>query len=317
MTCYFFGDSLRATMGDSFKKIIAVILAIAFLVLAGQSVLAKPEKPVAIKISPLFLKYSLKRGEQAIGRVSVTNPNRFKINVQSEVEDFIQGDEIGTPQFLPQGAGITSLASGIKFSLDQFILAPLETKDISFTINIPKDAEPGGHYAALFFKMLPQKRNGRTQLSVGGRAGTLVLVSVPGKVSQAGAIVEFSGPKLVNKGPVKFLVRFKNTGTVHYQPKGLIKISSTFNRKPASIKLDEHFVLPKSIRRYEPKWNTGYGFGIYRATLEIKDGRGRKLTKSLRFVIFPSKEALVVLGISLLIYASTSFFKSRYKITKK
>ena len=302
---------------QKFKSIPILLATILFVLSSPGFQTVSAQAPVSIKISPLTFKYSLDKGEKKSDLISITNRSKFEVQIQSQVEDFVMGDEEGTPQFLPQGSGTTSLATWVKVSLSKFTLAPLETKAVSFQISVPKDAEPGGHYAAIFFKTLPKKAVKETTLGVAGRVGTLVLVEVTGEVKKTGEIVEFKAPKIVNRGPVNFKVRFKNTGTVHFQPKGAIKISSWFNKNLAEIPLQEHEVLPNSIRLLWGKWDCRYLFGLYKANLEMKDGEGKVLTASVRFFAFPWKIVLIVLAGIFILFVILRLLKKKFKIVRK
>jgi len=297
------------------KSFVATLIVLVVLLTIVPAALAAS---VGVKISPLILKYSVEKGHKTSGVVTVINPNSFNIKVKSEVEDFVMGNEQGAPQFFPQGSGVTTLASWIKVSIKELNLKPNEKKEVPFSINVPKDGEPGGHYAAVFFKTKSIKTAaGQTQVTVSGRAGTLVLVSVPGDITQSGQIAEFVSPGFLNKGPVDFKVRFKNTGNVHYQPSGDIKISSLLKSNILTLPVGKHYVLPKSIRELKAKWKTGYQFGIYTAKLNITDGDNKVLTKSVRFVIFPWKESLIVLTIIIIVIALFTVFRKKFQIVKK
>ena len=297
------------------KKIITIII-LPVMVIFGSS-LALAQDEIAIKISPITFKYKIDKDQTQKGVISVINPNDFSIEVESEVEDFLMENEEGVPKFLPQGAGKTTLASWVSVSLDKFSLAAQETKEVSFTISVPSDAEPGGHYAAIFFKTIPGTEDSKTQLGVSTRVGALTLVSVPGNVSQGGEIVEFATPRFVGKGPIDVLARFKNTGTVHYQLGGTVKICNWFGKEVAKIDLPEHIVLPDSIRRFEAKWETNYLFGKYTAKLEMTDGAGKAHSIDKSFFAFPWKEGLIVLGAVLLLLAILMCAKKKFKIVKK
>ena len=303
--------------GKVSRSKLLILLATICIFLISPQITSAVEEPISLKISPLTFKFSIDKGESKTENVSLINPNDFEIKIQSEKEDFVMEDEEGTPKFLPQGADGTSLADWISVSLDKFTLAPQETKDISFEIKVPEDGEPGGHYAAIFFKTVPEEVKGQTQMRVSGRVGALVLVSVPGEVSQIGEIVEFNVPKFIDKGPINFLARFKNTGTVHYQLTGKVKIYNWFGKEVGQIDLPEHIVLPDSIRRFAGEWGVKYLFGKYRADLEMKDGEGNLQTTSLTFFAFPWKEGLIVLGSILILLAAVIITKKKFKIVKK
>jgi len=302
-------------MISSYLKKLFLVGVLVMIFFGPTKIFARDE--MAIKISPIIFRCTLEKGQKKTDSISVSNPNNFSIQVMSEVEDFIMENEEGVPKFLPRSASTGGLSSWISVSLEEFALAANETKDVTFTISVPKTGEPGGHYAAIFFKTRPPQDRSGTSLGISSRVGSLILLSVPGEISSGGKIVEFSGPKFVSRGPVNFLARFQNTGTVHYQLGGQISIYNWLGGEVGKIDLPEHIVLPDSIRRFETKWEKKYLFGQYTAKLTMKDGEGKTQTEELKFFAFPWQEGLVVLGIIFLILAISIIFKKKFKIVRK
>lgn len=292
-------------------KILKLFLLTIIILLFGQSGISQAAEPIMIKISPVIIPLELVPGKTSEETITVTNPNNYQIKLVSEVEDFLVSDERGTPQFLPEGSGKTTLASWIKV-IENFTLEPNEVKEIPFQIIVPENAEPGGHYASVLFKTQTPSQEGK--LSVSGRLGVLVLASVPGDISKKGEIVDFSAPKMFDKGPIDFSVRFKNTGTVHYQAKGKIQIYNWFGQKTGEVELSKHYILPDSIYNFEEKWPRNYLFGQYKAVLEVEDGTGVIHTSALSFFVLPWQESLMVGGLTLLLVLAV---KAKKKIKNK
>lgn len=292
-------------------KILKIFLLAIIILLFGQLGISQAAESMAIKVSPLIIPLELVPGKISEATITITNPNSYQIKILSEVEDFLVSDERGTPQFLPEGSGQTTLASWIKV-IDSFTLEPNEAKEIPFQIIVPKDAEPGGHYGSILFKTQTPSQEGK--LSVSGRLGVLILASVPGDISKKGEIVDFNSLKMVDKGSIDFSVRFKNTGTVHYQPKGKIQIYNWFGRKAGEIELSRHYLLPGSVYNFEEKWPRNYLFGQYKAVLEVEDGAGVIHTSTLSFFVLPWEELLIVTGLVLLLFLAV---KTKKKIKNK
>lgn len=293
------------------KKIIILVLGLIFCFF-GSIDFAHAADPISLKISPLTYKLTIKKGENDTQIVSIINPNQLAIKVIAETSDFVQGDEEGSPKFVDKGAGKTALASWIDIDRKEIPLEPNEKKDISFTVNVPNDAENGGHYAAIFFKTVPKEDEGG-QITISNRVGSLVLVTVPGDIKSTGEIVEFRTPKYSEKGPIDFVARFKDTGTVHYQLNGTITITDYFGKEVTKLDLPEHIVLPDSIRRFEAQWPVKWSIGRYEAVLEMRDGDGNLRTSNIIFYIFPWKIALVVLALIILLIVIIIIVKKALK----
>jgi hypothetical protein len=269
----------------------------------------------SLKITPLTYKLTIDQGGSESATVSIINPNKIEIMVVAETEDFLQADEEGSPRFISKGAGKTTLAEWINIDRQEIKLMPGEKRDVPFEIMIPENAENGGHYAAIFFRSIPLETED-SQITVASRVGTLVLVTVPGDISAKGEIVEFKLPQYSEHGPISFLARFKDTGTVHYQLGGTITITNLFGKEVAKLDLPEHIVLPDGVRRFETQWPVKWTIGRYEAKLQMRDGDGNLKTDSKIFYVFPWKYGLAALGVIIVLIIVIIFAKIRSKNKK-
>ena len=160
--------------------------------------------------------------------------------------------ETGSPLFVDP---IDDLGTWMTTSTTTVTLAPNETKTITLSINIPKDAYAGGHFAVVFFGNNPQGG----QISVGAKTGTLVLLSVNGNVLEAGGLVSFNTLNhqfFYNSLPVNLEYRWKNDGNDRVQPVGNVTMHDTFYIPIA--RLDANAVtgniLPHSTRLFHLDW---------------------------------------------------------------
>lgn len=299
------------------KKIIYLTLGgLIFLTVFTLGGLVCLAQGTGIGISPLIFKYSLDKGDVQKGTINVTNPNDFEIGVKSEIEDFLPEGEIGGTKLIGESQEITSLFRWIKVDPDSFNLVAKEMKTVSFEIAVPEDAEPSGHYASILFRAVPPEKEGKeTTIRVSGRVGALILVEVSGKVLRQGEIVSFKVPSFVEKGPINFSASLKNTGTVHWQAKGTVKISNWFGKKVAEVPLGEHIVLPQGSRLFEGSLDKKYLLGKYKAELEFRADEDLIFTAQDNFWAFPWIEALGLLVIITLLVLGIRTLKKKVKIT--
>lgn len=193
----------------------------------------------------------------------ITNEERQTRTFYLRYENFNSQDETGTPSFSTRQEG---LATWIK-SPNTITIGPGETIDMPVEINVPKDVEPGGHFAAVFFSTQPPEIGaGEGKVAIGTRLGTLILLRVNGDFLQDATILEFNTTgkkKIFTQLPVQFYFRFQNTGDDHQKPLGDIQIKNIFGRtvKILSANTIDGSVLPKSIRKFVSVW-TAQGGGL-------------------------------------------------------
>lgn len=215
------------------------------------------------------------------------------------VEDFSSAGEEGSV-VLEEGESDSSysLKSWIEPSANNLTLQPNEEQVFPFTITIPRDAEPGGHYASILFQIGEgQAEAGVT--SVQHRVGSLVLLRISGNVVEDANIETFDAPVYSTSAPVVFNLRVKNDGTTHIRPSGTIIITNLFGQKVDEIPLNSANVFPGAIRKMETEWNPGSVLGHYTATLVASYGQqSLPLTTATKFTVAsPIAAIMLVVGV--------------------
>jgi len=271
------------------------------------------EEARSITISPLTFELSANPGEQIVNKIKVINTGSQPLFVRMETEDFTAVGETGGVVVQEQENKTFSLASWINLSEKEFSLAPAEQRLIDFTINIPADGEPGGHYGSILAVAAQPAAMDMTGSGVAQKVGSLLLLSVAGEVTENLSVKEFSAKSFYEYPPVDFLLRFENHGSVHLRPRGLVTITNMFGNKEEDIFFDQKNVLPSSIRKIDVRWDPPLAMGKYTATLIANYGTENiPLTTSLSFWIFPWKTALLIFV--LLVIVITLLIKSRRRL---
>lgn len=255
-----------------------------------------------------------------------TEPNLIKIkNVGNttetyypEVLDFKSDNKTGTPVFLKEGqtSGTYSLASWIRISKEPIKLEPGASDARLFYVDVPVGAEPGGHYAGILFStQAPQEKAGN--ISLASKVGSIVLVRVAGKATEAAKITEFTSDKQnYETANIKFSTTVKNTGNVHVQPKGVITIKNFFGVQEAAIDVNQLSanVLPDSSRIFSSAWKDGgFKFGYYTASVVLTYGDPSQTTSaSVSFWLVPWKTLLILVILIILLVVAVYFAIKRY-----
>jgi len=295
-----------------YKKGLLVLISIlsfflCFFVFVSQS------KAIQIAITPLVFEFEGRPGESVEGKVKIMNASHdTEVTIKMESEDMFPEGEEGRVrlQVPPEERASFSLSRWITFEPQTFTLAPREEKEIKFIINIPEYAEPGGHYASVLART--EKVEGPAGVGVGivQRVASLILLTVPGEYKEELSVASFSTSKSYYEyGPVDFLVRFENKGTIHQRPKAKIEIKNLFGKKVAEISIEPKVVLPGAIRKFKASFNKKWLFGgRYVATLKGTYGVKNNFeipSQSIVFWAFPWK---VGVGILILILLIVVFF---------
>lgn len=297
-------------------KFIGLGLAVAMMAVVSRSA-------NALTLVPPTLEFSAQPGQTLKQDIKLYNEGNDPLILYASTANFSAKDELGEPDFKFDQAP-EDLASWIVVPKDPITLAPKATEKVSITINVPNDADPGGHYSGVFFSTSPSGEAGGGQVKVLSKIGTLVILRVEGDVREAANVAAFSveGNASTSNLPVTFLLRVNNTGNVHVRPKGFVTVRNMFGGVTATLPINpkEGAVLPNSIRRYDIVWkktdaeaSTGgffsqigsewrnFALGTYTAELVGTYGQSNQtLTASTRVTVVPW-QLLTVIGLGLVV----------------
>ena len=300
----------------------------------------------ALTIAPPLMDIEANPGSIIQGTIKLTNDTSEKAQFFSSINRFEAKGEKGEPQFITEEAERIGLINWIDITPGPVELSPGESREIPFAINVPQNAEPGGHYAAIFWSTSPPKIRGEgSTVAIKYKVGTLVLLKVSGKIVEEGRVIEFNtaGKRIFSHLPIEFFVRFQNAGTIHLIPQGEINIKNIFGRKAGKVLVNEKggSVLPDSIRRFEAVWSkkgasmpsrkgffsglknewNNFALGRYRAELNLMYGyeSSKMLSTALVFWVIPWRISIVIIValVILILIARIAIKKYNQWIIKK
>ena len=275
-----------------------ILIVLSGLVLTGS---ARAQGAVALQISPSLTEVNLNPGETAsFDTFEIFNPSDTTEEVNLVIKDIEIKDERGTIALLDETSVRYSLSEWATVEPAKITLEPRKHLSLKIIIAVPEDAEPGGHYGAVFAisRGTGEVEAGEVGLGVSAGVASPILLTVSGPVSTTGEIVEFRKVPFINLGPIDFLLRFRNTGTVHYRPHGVIDLYDLFGNKAATIPVDEQRAFPETVRQLDARWNRVLLMGKYRAVAKILFGLEdeRQDTAEIEFWAFPYKGVLGIIG---------------------
>ncbi|MBI2476289.1 MAG: hypothetical protein HYV67_03535 [Candidatus Taylorbacteria bacterium] len=295
------------------RTALLVLSVLLLLLLFGASV---ANAGIGLSVQPVKVLHTIKPGETVSGAISLRNESDEDVNVEVTVEDFIPAAGSINLQFIGRTEGVTTVRDWITIGgKGSFVFKKGESRAIPYSIKAPSKAEPGAHFGVVFFKATRLEEAG--QLKIGTRVGVLIFVTVPGNSLQKGKILDFSGPSFVTGSPVGFTIKFENTGTVHFEPKGALTIANMFGKKVGEVPISGQVVLPTGVRDLIAQWDvSGFLLGRYTAALAIVDGEGNELTtKTVAFYAFPVWHLLGLMALIFALFHLFKFLRRRLKIS--
>ncbi|MFH1536224.1 MAG: hypothetical protein ABIC96_04125 [Patescibacteria group bacterium] len=215
-------------------------------------------------------------------------------------------------------------------SIVSVTLAPGQQKDLTLSIEIPRDEPPSDYYFSITFMSHPELAEGsksdqmnqdnkqNQSLSIAG-ISTNVLLSIGPKGETQGTLEEFSSPFFLEKGPVPFTVRVKNASAFFIVPKGNILIKNMFgqtvgkiNLLPVNILSDSIRQIPDSPESLNALWPESFILGFYSAQLNLAlSDSGPIYNKTVYFIGFPIQALIGLLIVIFLILLIRNRIRSR------
>lgn len=283
----------------------------------------------AFTLTPTRFELSGNPGETLKEEMLLTNETDTGEAFYASFSNFEAQGESGSPAFVDPKEG---LGTWIKTEFSSVYLAPREEETVKFEITIPKDAEPGGHFAVIFWGTSPT--NGSDGVSIGSKTGALVLLSVNGDVKEEAGLLSFNTKEndfFYKTLPVSLEYRFKNDGGDRIKPVGTITIRNSLFIPTDRLDANpvEGNILPASTRKFNVDWvkyqqpkdyiiPTGFfekfwgevsyqwknfAVGLYSAKLNVEYGlKEEQVTRTVYFFVFPWQLLLVLLVLFIILF---------------
>ncbi|MFH1546524.1 MAG: hypothetical protein ABIE14_04055 [Patescibacteria group bacterium] len=250
---------------------------------------------LAVGVKPVRTELTIDPGSFASATIRVINSEGIPVTVRPEIVIYTKNDEQGFPVAEDLSADHPlNIRDWIEFSAEDLSLDPNSEEEVTFTVNVPADAQPGGRYASILYTSFDDAASGGVKIQVA--VPSLILVKVTGEEIHSGEVLSFGvkdGKLLGDQSPA-LAVNFKNNGNVHEKPSGSITLTDSAGvqltqiaryRDPVSgelvvadaipLNLDGGNVLPGSSRIFTADWNENIQSGKFTARLELKYSGGQ------------------------------------------
>lgn len=287
---------VKKRIQNSFKYIAAFLVAlpVAIAMLASPQAHAQSSTTNTantIKVTPVRSDIQIMPGESSTVQVTVSNLTNAPISVTPVTNDFVAGDDRGTPALILDADKFAP-----SHSLKRF-MAPLaavtipanQSKTVNVVINVPESAEAGGYFGAVRFAPTDPDSGGQVNLSAS--VASIILLTVPGDVVERLELEDFNvqqngvnGTMFNTPDNLRASFAFENKGNLQIGPFGKLSVKqgdkvvfeSDFN-----IEDPKDLILPDSSRRWEiPFENIGtfghydvvatFTYGTTNQTIEVK-----------------------------------------------
>lgn len=260
------------------KKIFAAVLTLAIAVgvfVPIKSNLAEAQSGTnrkdpnlsSITLSPAVAKPKFDTGQTISKNLTVINDGNQAYTFLVSAAPFSVKDEQYDPDYTTVNK-VTKAYQWVQFSKTSFKLKPGESVKVPYTINVPSDAAPGGHYAVLFAEPQPPvgQQNSVTRKK---RVGSLLYMTVNGDIKLSGKVDSWSTQLWQKKTPITSDLRIQNTGNTHFQADLSVSYSNIFGKKKFTLN-QQALILPGTTRELPINWKNSPALGVYKVAGQAK-----------------------------------------------
>ena len=281
-----------------------VVAALALGVLVSPQALAQTTSNTnkstnVLKVSPVRTDIEIKPGESKTVKTIVTNLTGSAITVRPVENDFISGDERGTPALILDENKFAPTHSLKRFMkpIENVTIPAKEAKSIDVVITVPKDAKAGGYFGAVRFA--PTDPAGGGQVNLSTSAASLILMTVPGDMVEKLTVSDFkiqqdgkSGDYFQTSKNMQATFRFENKGSAQVGPFGKVSVkqgNKVVYEADFNNKTPRDMILPDSARRWDVPLDKIGDFGNYTVSATFTYGtKNQTIEVSKSFWVIPS-----------------------------
>lgn len=305
------------------NSVISLFTAISLTLITGVSNPAFASDKTSLGFDPIKIEMDLVAGETKTKDIKIYNLNNEEQEYIVYYEKFEIAGEDGNLKFIKK----KEKELDISFSETNINIPANSSKILIVNFYGKKNLPQKEYYYVIFIEPLPTAMTTVGSGSfVTGKIGILSYINfvhseeILGELVRSGQIVEFSVKNEWNfQSPVEFTARINNTGTIHYNAYGTIKVKDNKGEVIETIVIDKATILPGTIRILKsqenyPVFNFRYLFGEFKAELDVKSEDGTvNLYEEITFQLFP---IWVVISIILICISSllTVYIAQRYKL---
>jgi len=272
---------------NSNKTVILVLLIIGTVFIVGST------RALAggLSIQPIKQEIQLPPGQSVPRSLSVFNTSNHPEQVKVFAKTFGVTDEnydydFGVPP---------DISTWVQFDKPQVTIGPGAQHTFNYALAIPNDAEPGGHYLAIFATVTNASQTD-SKSTITEQAGSLIYLTVNGQVSMLGKLLNYGLPKISFNNSLPWDARIQNTGNNHFNSTIQTDISHWFGRKINSSS-ETHLILPGTIRALSGQYKAGHWPDLYKIKVKVSLGQNPAAQRTIWMLYLPPFYSFMIIVI--------------------
>ena len=238
-------------------------------------------------MSPMTNRVTVKPGETYTGSFWIMNPeeNTASIKYNLAVKSFYRDDD--SKAIFEDVEGRGQMAKWITLDVpDVNTLAPRESSEVKYTINIPYNAPSGGQYAAITATSATADSGGADSAALKESIvmAHTIFAEISGQINRNSEIVDLESPTFLFDGNIVAKSKVTNTGNIHGTATYTLEVYSLFSDQPIFSNVsdpEKKLILPDRTLVHETTFENTPAVGVFNINykVEFEGGNVKELKK--------------------------------------
>jgi len=273
------------------RRLVLFCLLLTLFCAPGQAHAAsQPPKNRGLFITPIRQYLKINPRQKQDGSLTVADITDKAIIVTMSYEQFSAADYTYDYQFKPP------TDKWITFSQTQVQLGPDKSQTIHYTVDVPKNASPGGHYFTLFATTTFTNDAAPSKV----RAASVMYVTVAGDLRLTSQIIAQHVPWLALGNSIDFSLDLKDTGNTHFFVYTSGRLSGPSAKGPGEETV--HLLLPSATRNVAGNTPAPFLPGVYKMTYGYRTDDGQIIQRASLLVYLPPWSWAIPVGVGFLVW---------------
>lgn len=274
--------------------IIALMFVFGLSLTTTAAAAGEAEPRESITLSPVNKRYQFDAGSTHRDEMTIVNDGEVAYDFILYARPYsVQNSSYTSPDFTATIANADAY-QWVQFDQARYHIEPNQTVKAPYTVRIPKDAAPGGHYGVLFAETQP---SGKVEsVARKKRVGMILYATVNGQYIMSGKTLDSSIPFLQFRAPLTVNTTIQNDGNSDFVVNTELKVSDLFGGRKYSATKD-YPVLPKTKRQIVLNWDNAPWFGLYK--VDVKTSFLDQKHSDSSYVLIAPRWLLIVLALTI------------------
>ena len=280
----------------SFRGVCYSLSAIVLAVVFSPAPNARAIEGESITLSPASKKYAIEANQVIQDTMLVLNDGTVPYDIIVYAAPYSVQNDTYSPDYTSIKPR-SDVYKWVQFSQTKWHLEPGQSVKVPYTLRVPSNVSPGGHYGVLFAETQPS--SGPETLSRKKRVGAIVYSSLKGTAVEAGKTSQITLGMLQFAPPLTATISVENSGNVDFVMSERMTVTDVFGHTKYDSGDVEHIIFPNSQRDVAVKWQDTPWAGLYK--VHVNSTVLGKTTSKDGYVLVAPRWLLVLIATALVI----------------